>query len=300
MTTKRGLLQVVTLLLYVGPLVAGLAGHGWSVLPAFAAIFVLWQIIMRPADWPRGLDRWRDPGVILGALARVALMVVLVGICLGTGRGIGGALGFISGVPVAAPLALSFLSIPLARLFWDPVKAAELDAFVDDALLQVAAAGTIPPPARRDPMVDALLRLPDNADAGGILPLLDGLAQADGGAGRFDELVMALTAASPPRTALRRALILWASDPDHAPARQRLASVSTVWEVAGPDHDLHRLWLERAGAVLAAHPALWDHLPEPRELEMSIGTHNPEDVNAALSALSSAVTAAMPADLRNG
>jgi hypothetical protein len=49
MHNKLRLLMGTTALLYLGPLLAGLRGFGWPVVPVFAAIFVLWLIVLRPA-----------------------------------------------------------------------------------------------------------------------------------------------------------------------------------------------------------------------------------------------------------
>ena len=73
------LLQLVTLMLYAGPLIAGLAGFGWGVVPAFAVILVAWQIVMRPAEWPRDPVAWRETTVQVGAALQVAVAVVIVG-----------------------------------------------------------------------------------------------------------------------------------------------------------------------------------------------------------------------------
>ena len=75
-----------TALLYLGPLLAGLAGFGWPLVYAFATIFTLWLITMRPGDWPRDLASWRRPEVPVRALGQAVVQLLLValmfGICL--------------------------------------------------------------------------------------------------------------------------------------------------------------------------------------------------------------------------
>lgn len=131
---RQRLLQLVTLMLYAGPLIAGLAGFGWAMTPAFIVIFVTWQIIMRPADWPRDPARWNESSVLTGAGLRVVLMVVLVAICFGAGRGLGGAVGYIPALPITIPVFLSLAAIPLARLLHNPNETGHMDTMLDDAV----------------------------------------------------------------------------------------------------------------------------------------------------------------------
>lgn len=134
MHNRLRLLQGTTALLYLGPLLAGLGGFGWSVVPVFAAIFLLWLFILRPQQWPRRAADWLRPEALTALAAQAAMQVLLVTLCFGIGRGIGGVLGALPPFPLMLPIAVSFLSIPLSRLIWDPWKAAELDAVLDGAL----------------------------------------------------------------------------------------------------------------------------------------------------------------------
>ena len=54
-------LQIATACLYLGPLLAGLGGYGWRVVPVFAAIFLLWLIALRPQEWPQSRADWMQP-----------------------------------------------------------------------------------------------------------------------------------------------------------------------------------------------------------------------------------------------
>lgn len=112
-------------LMYFGPLLAGLGNHGFAVVPAFAAIFVVWLIVLEPRRFPRNLKDWQNRQTQLTVLSRSALQVLLVLVLFGIGRGIGGAMGAAVEMPVALPLAMSFLAIPLARLIYDPFNAKE-------------------------------------------------------------------------------------------------------------------------------------------------------------------------------
>ena len=127
------------LLLYLGPLLAGMAGSGWPVVPVFTAIFLMWLVILRPQEWPDRLADWQRPEALVALAARAVVQIFLVALCFGIGRGIGGVLGVTLGLPVLAPIAVSLLAIPLARLVWNPAEAAALDLALDDALRQVQA-----------------------------------------------------------------------------------------------------------------------------------------------------------------
>lgn len=114
------LLQGANALLYFGPLLAGLGGFGWSVAPIFAALFVLWLIVLRPREWPRGWADAMRPGALVSIASRVVSQVFLVTILFGVGRGIGGIFDLHQPFHVMLPIAISFLSIPFARMIWDP------------------------------------------------------------------------------------------------------------------------------------------------------------------------------------
>lgn len=139
MQNRLRLLMGVTALLYVGPLMAGLGGYGWSVVPLFAAIFLLWLFILRPHQWPRSLTEWMQPQALISLLTQGLVQVLLVTVLFGVGRGIGGVLGTLPMFSVVLPLSISFLSIPLARMVWDPWKAGQIDRFLDDAIARVNA-----------------------------------------------------------------------------------------------------------------------------------------------------------------
>ncbi|MGC5198861.1 hypothetical protein, partial [Aphanothece microscopica] len=64
------ILKLAAALLYAGPLVAGPGGQGWAVVPAFVLVFLLWQVVMRPADWRRTPLEWAQARVLAAALLR--------------------------------------------------------------------------------------------------------------------------------------------------------------------------------------------------------------------------------------
>jgi hypothetical protein len=218
---RHRLLQVLALMLYAGPLFAGLAGYGWGMVAPFTAIFLLWQIVMRPADWPREAARWAMPAQAVAALGRIAVLAVLVALCFGIGRGLGGAVGFLPDIPAVAPLTLSILSIPLARLLWDPRQAAELDRFLDDAIREIDglaqdgsadALHLAQATALADRMLEPLALMPDDIPDATIAAHLRAMGRQVDDA-RLRAALIARTAAGPDMPmVLQRALMLHASD----------------------------------------------------------------------------------------
>ncbi len=128
MEMRARLLKGATALLYFGPLLAGMGGYGWAMVPAFVAIFVLSQIILRPELWLHSWADFKKWNLWVSIGTQVAVQVLLVAVSFGIGRGIGGAAGTLPVYSPFLPLALSFLSIPLARLLWDPWKGDSFDA----------------------------------------------------------------------------------------------------------------------------------------------------------------------------
>ena len=87
MLTRMRLVKGATALLYVGPLIAGLGGFGWTMTLPFTAIFVVWLMILRPEQWPASPEEWLTAPAWLAALAQVLSQIVLVAILFGVGRG---------------------------------------------------------------------------------------------------------------------------------------------------------------------------------------------------------------------
>ena len=135
MQARLRLLKGATALLYFGPLLAGIAGFGWRVVPLFVGIFLLWLFILRPQQWPRRLADWSRPEALIALLTQSVVQVLLVAVSWG----IGGVLGVMPGVPLMLPVAVSFLSIPLARMIWDPWRADAGEVVLDEALARLEA-----------------------------------------------------------------------------------------------------------------------------------------------------------------
>ena len=120
MENRRRFMMLANALLYFGPLLAGLAGFGWGLVPVFTTIFVLWLIILQPYEFPINKSEWLSADAWVAIAARAAVQLLFVVVLFGIGRGLGGILGVMTGFSVFLPVGMSFLSIPLARLIWDP------------------------------------------------------------------------------------------------------------------------------------------------------------------------------------
>lgn len=137
MQARLRLLKGATALLYLGPLLAGISGFGWRVVPLFLGIFLLWLFVLRPQQWPRKWADWSRPEALIALLTQSVVQVLLVAVSLGIGRGIGGVLGVMPEIPLMLPVAVSFLSIPLARMLWDPWRADAGEVVLDKALARL-------------------------------------------------------------------------------------------------------------------------------------------------------------------
>ncbi len=117
---RRQMFMFCAGMLYFGAMLAGLGGYGWSVVPVYAGLFLMWIVILRPdiRDARRfGLGRRRPTPRRLARVAlRTATQVVLVVFCFILGRGVGGVTGHLPHVPLGLALGLSFLALPLVRL----------------------------------------------------------------------------------------------------------------------------------------------------------------------------------------
>jgi hypothetical protein len=111
-------LRGATALLYMGPILAGLSGFGWELVPVFALLFILWLLLRHPDFWPVTSGAWQDGAAWLPLVGRSLAQVFLITILFGFGHGLGGILDFAASVPFWIPVALSCLSIPLGWIVW--------------------------------------------------------------------------------------------------------------------------------------------------------------------------------------
>ena len=255
--------MAATALLYLGPLLAGLAGFGWPLVYAFATIFTLWLITMRPGDWPRDPATWRRPEVPVRALGQVVVQVLLVALMFGIGRGIGGVAGFLPPLPMALPLGISLLSIPLSRLVWDPVKAARMDAMLTEALAQIEGVARLPADAG---MIDRFLAeldaLPDEKPEAIARLMHRGIQELDPLA--LQERLLARVAGAP-RRADWLALILHATE-GSAVHHGGGDYPTRCLRLLPDDPALLTLYATELTRSLGDDPTLWGACPNPETL----------------------------------
>lgn len=262
MQSKIRLVMGATALLYLGPLLAGLAGQGWAAVPVFILTFLLWSIVMRPSAFPRAASAWTRPHIWIGALVQLAVQSLLVLLLFGIGRGIGGVAGVLPVIHPALPVAVSALSIPLTRLIWDPVKAEKLDAVLDDALRQInglALQGqrSQEEDDRRKAELDAeIARIRARLEAGETdLRALHGKAPA----WQLLQAVSDLKADRGLTPALSTALVDFATDPALSMELQGQEAPFTAFMLVRDDPQATARFAERYAALLKADAeAFWD------------------------------------------
>jgi hypothetical protein len=273
MVIRARLLRGATAVLYFGPLLAGLAGFGWAMLPPFVSIFVFWLMLLRPHQWPQTPGEWLTAQALLNVTTLMLTQTLLVAALFGIGRGIGGVAGHLPLFHPFLPLGLSFLALPLARLIWNAEQAAARGVTLDDVLYPQATAiaegmaADLTPRPRADDEVRPLLALADDAPLVEVGPALDNaLNKADAGQ-RLSVLADALDAAPTRHRALREALVIWATGPEHFAANTAPTGLRAAFRAAGHDLDVLRLLLPRAAALARMIPERQDQFPERAALD---------------------------------
>ncbi len=279
----RGL-KVLSLLLYIGPLVAGMSGLGPGMIAPFVGIFVVWLMVLRPEQWPSTPEEWLTGHAWGAALTQVLSQTLLVCVLLAVGRGLGAVANIPPRLDPVLPLALSFLAIPLCRMFWDSGEAAKVGVFLDaDAeaahaprAASQAAAAIVPLLNLADDMADAL-----TADA------VTKVMEPAGAELRLKAIVAALSHPDRSHAALRRALVLWATEPEIVAPGVLNGVMASAFEIAGSNTDLLRLYVPRALALIGAFPNRASSFPAPERLH-----------KVAAEAFSADPKQDLPADLR--
>ena len=132
-----------------------------------------------------------------------------------------------------------------------------------------------------------LLNFPDSAPDAEVITKLATTLSGIGADVRLDALGAALSRPDRSHAALRRALVLWLSEPEIvAPARVSDA-MARGFAFAGRNPDLLRLYVPRAIALIAAFPDRAVGFPDPQHLRA-----------AAEGGLSTDVDSDLPAHLR--
>lgn len=290
MAIRARLLRAATALLYFGPLLAGLSGYGWAMLPPFVSIFVFWLTLLRPHQWPQANRDWLDPQMLLSMLTQVLTQILLVAVLFGIGRGIGGVAGHLPMFHPFLPLAVSFLAVPLSRLVWDGRKALASGLTLDQVMN--------PPQARADDQVRRLLALADDAPLTEIGPVLEEVLDAADAGDRLSCLADVLEAAPGRHGSLREALAIWATEPGLFSSNTAPTAMRAAFRAAGSDPAPLRLLLPRAAALARTIPDRLPQFPDRAALEALAEGGLPGELAADHAALMEALghSAAPPRD----
>ena len=303
MLTRMRLLKGATALLYIGPLIAGLCGYGWGMVAPFTGVFVVWLLVLRPEQWPTTPEEWLTGPAWLAALAQVLSQVVLVAILFGIGRGLGGLanIGTLDVNPLL-PLSISFLAIPLCRMFWDSREAASMGFYLDEEA-EAAHAGNAAGDAAT--AIIPLLNLSDDAPDTQVTRAVAEVMNVATAALRLKALAAALANPDRSHAALRRELVLWASEPEVVAPGRVAQSMAQAFNIANGNQDLLRLYVPRALALVAAFPGRAKDFPDPDKLRAAadakpepgwdLPAHLRDDLRDGLLALARAVEAAQEA-----
>jgi hypothetical protein len=284
MEMRARLLKGATALLYFGPLLAGLGGHGWMLVPTFVAIFVLWQMIVRPHQWPTTLSELGKGELWVGIAAQIAVQCLLVVVCFGIGRGIGGAIGALPLFSHALPLSVSFLSIPLCRLLWNPWNG---DTFEPQA--EPEAPVTLDPNNITESLALADRLLQPLQDMNGRISETEALRHLKAMAKHVDhaclrDALIARVAAGDASEAIRTALVVQSTDPVLMDLLEE-DSLTRVLQVLPEDETLARMFAARIKAAIAVDGDLAVCVPADLALNASAKRFG-EDVADMLRSLS--------------
>ena len=294
MQNRLRLLMGATAFLYVGPLMAGLGGFGWSVIPIFLAIFLLWLFILRPHQWPRKPVDWLRSEALTALFSQAAVQLLLVTVLFGIGRGIGGVLNSLPPFPLLLPVAISFLSIPFSRIIWNPWQADETDRFLDEALRQIHAAPGAPDTTLAQSMIAPLAGLPDNTNATEIERHLTAASQHATPEALHFALLDRARAGNASRAQFI-ALVLQATDPD------LIESIggdtpNIALAVLPNDADLIALFATRLTLALDENPGIWAECPSVDHLADLVEEWEGSSADYPLRKLVEATNANAPED----
>jgi hypothetical protein len=289
MLSRMRLLKGATALLYIGPLIAGLCGFGWGMVAPFTGIFIVWLMVLRPEQWPASPEEWLTWQAWLAAFAQILSQILLVFCLVAVGRGFGGLadIGTV-GINPILPLSVSFMAIPLCRMLWDSHEAASMGFFLDDEAEDAHAENSAGDAATA---IIPLLNLPDGeTDKTTMAAVAEVMDVAYPGL-RLRALAAALANPDRSHASLRRALVLWATEPEVVAPGVVPDSMALGFAIANGDPDLLRLYVPRALALVAAFPNRADGFPDPAKLR-----HAADEEPAPGSDL----PAHLQADLREG
>ena len=272
----------------------------------FTGIFVVWLMVLRPEQWPASPDEWLTGQAWLAALTQVLSQVLLVVCLFAVGRGIGGLadIGAVAINPIL-PLSVSFFAIPLCRMLWDSREAASMGYFLDDEAETAHAENAA---GEAGTAIIPLLNLADAAPDSQVTGVVSKVMDVASAELRLKALTAALANPDRSHAALRRALILWATEPEIVAPGRIPNSMASAFSIANGNLDLLRLYVPRALALISAFPSRADGFPDPQRLRLAaeakpapdsdLPLHLQADLREGLLALARSVEAAQAAQVR--
>lgn len=297
MQNRMRMLMGATALLYIGPLMAGLGGYGWAIVPVFLALFLLWLFILRPQQWPQSFADWGRSEAWVTLFTNATMQLLLITLLFGVGRGIGGALGVKLPLGEMLPISISFLSIPLARLIWDPWKSGARHSLLDQAI-HAQAPHTTPADqvaldlARR--LIAPLADLPDFTEPATIAQHLTALApHAD--PAQIRTALMERLGNRQANRAETIALILHSTDAGLA-AGVPGDGPTLALSLLPADAELIALFAHRLSDALSQNPDLWGKSPSIDLLAELVVKYDNTPAEAPLRDLIEATNRAQPED----
>ena len=253
MHNRLRLLRLTTGLLYFGPLLAGLMGQGWSMVPVFVGVFLLSSVIVHPELWPMPQQDQARSETAVALASLIATQVLLVVVCFAFGRGIGGVLALKPALPACLPAAQSFLAVLLARLVWPP-EAASRTVEVDPAAPDVSNR-PLNHAAAAEAMLARLMALGDDVTEDVVQHHLSAIAD------HTDPVILrqALSRLAAGRGASLsgiKALIVHATDPAVSDLLSGSAYPAQAFAAAGRNPELLTLFARRCLMALGDEPDL--------------------------------------------
>lgn len=254
---RKYLAMAASVLLYLGPVLAGWAGAPLAAWPVFLGLFLMWSVLMRPDDWPRDGARWIEAGVIARALAAVAVLAGLSIACLALGW-LGASLRPLPEVGPWPGVLLSLMGLGFARMVWNPSKAGERKARLELMRRQLEAAtseaGMAARKKRSEEMeIDSVIAFTADTPQERITEVMAELAMRFAPA-RLVEGFQRQWKAGRMNAAQKRALILLATDPDQARRISGHEAGLLALKACAGEAPLVEQFLRRYGALLESVP----------------------------------------------
>lgn len=269
MNVRLRFLKMATIVLYLGPLSAGMAGLGWGMVAPFVSVFVLWLMTVRPEQWPTSAAEWRTGRAIGAALTQILSQILLVTVLIGLGRGFVGLAGLELSLNPLIPLCISIAAIFLSRIIWDSRDAAAAGVFLDE---DAEAAGGSYAEAKALAAIVPLLTLAEDIDEGHLRARVESVLSGPAASVRLAALAVALSDSGRGHAALRRATLIWATEPELVAPGRVPNALSVAFTLSDGNADLLRLFLPRALALVAAFPDRAAGLPSPATLRQAAKT----------------------------